>query len=628
MKRLILTAMVLMGAISLAPMARSAETGKRLSPDAYQQIIKQQDEILKECEAFLDSLDKFVTANEDKETAQRVHDAIAYIKQAKVDDKMRLIKEFLNDEDWSNVLAASLNVDADFATFINMLSGQSVLPPEVLFRILQAQRDALVALGKEMKNASAKPYDDVANFGKAIAMANAILGEQRGLQGDLDKSGKPPEDIKNGEIKVETDTEKLRKMLESMGEPGASAAEALKNAQANMNDAAAAAGKMGGGNPQAKADAARAMQQAVNNLNKAIGEMGAAKNTAMDKVKKSYDFNTLRKRENEIADKLNDIRRKIADATGANSSASQALARAVTKSRSAARKAGNAAQDGGQNGSGGASGDQQAAQEDVDKAVAELERKMAQLEKIAALTNVENALEQMLKEQRDINNATAAADAERKAFEESNPGRQYAFSRATLFSIVRARNMQEDMAERVQVLEGILKDVHKIVFPRVFDDMHRDMAGVVGKLAVPDVGDETQYVEAHILMLLGWLKQAVHADLGSLKEQEKHDNGGGGGGKPGDQNQKKDPLLPSLAEIKMLRLMQMDVHLRTTELAKFHEGRIAAIDADTRLTPEVKAEMKKTADEQTRIIGMRLASEQSQIEAMVREIIETAQKSN
>ena len=634
MKRLILTVMALMGAITLAPMARSEESHKALSPEIYQQLLKEQNEILKQCEAFLDSLDKYAVENEDKETAQRVHDAIAYIKAAKVDDKMRLIIKYFSEDEWFSAAAESLNVDGTLGTFISMLSGEGTLSPQELFRILLEQYNALVALRGEMRENTAQPYDDPFKFGKAMEIVGGILAEQTGLKGELDKPAKPgeesrtPDGFKGKQTELKDKTAKVRAMLEGMGEQGAAAAQALKDAEAGMSDAAAATGKMGSGNPQAKSDASGAMQRAMDDLNKALGEMGAGKDKAMEKVKNSPSLKTLAQNENAIADKLKDIYDKIAKATGANSSASKALADAAMKSRSAAGKAGKAGQSGGQNGSGGASGDQQKAQEDVDKALNDIQEEMNRLKGIEELTNVERGLEAMLKDQKAVNDTTAAMDAVRNAAEESKPGVAYVFQRPELLSILGARNKEDDLAKRAQILQGILTEAKTVVFPRVLDDVRGDMVEVVGKLAVQDVGGDTQYTEAHILTQLVWLKQAVHADLETLKEQEKSGgNGGGGGGKQGDQNQKQPPL-PTLAEIKMLRLMQSDIHLRTVELAKFHDGRLAAIDADTHLTPEQKAAGRKTADEQTRMIGLRLASEQSKIEVMVRDIIENAQKSN
>jgi len=626
MKRLILTVMALMGAITLAPMARSEESGKPLSPEIYQQLLKQQTEILKQCEAFLDSLDKYAVENEDKETAQRVHDAIAYIKAAKVDDKMRLIIKYFSEDEWFSAAAESLNVDGTLGTFISMLSGDNAVDLHGVQVELEKVRD-------DMGKNSTQPWDDVPIFNKAIEAAGEILTEQTELKGELDKPAKPgeesrtPDGFKDKQTELKDKTAKVRAMLEGMGEQGAAAAKAMKDAEANMSDAAGAAGKMGGGNPQAKSDASGAMQRAMDDLNKALGEMGAGKDKAMEKVKNSPSLKTLAQNENTIADKLKDIYDRMVRALGADSPASKAVADAVMKSRSAAGKAGKAGQSGGQNGSGGASGDQQKAQEDVDKAIAELEDKMAELKKIEELTNVEKGLEAMLKDQKAINDTTVAMDAVRNAAEESRPGVAYVFEPMELRRIIGARNKQEDLAKRVQILQGILTEAKTVVFPRVLDDVRGDMTEVAGKLAVKDVGADTQYTEAHIMTQLVWLKQAVHADLQTLKEKEKRGGGGGGSGNQNNQNRKKPPL-PTLAEIKMLRLMQSDVHLKTVELAKFHDGRIAAIDADTRLTPEQKAAGKKTADEQTRMIGLRLASEQSKIEVMVRDIIENAQKSN
>jgi hypothetical protein len=629
--------MVLAAALALAPAVRSEETGRKMSPEASDQLIKQQEQIIKEYQAFLDLLDKQVATCQDKETAKRVHDAIEYIRQADVDKKMDLIVKLLTRDEWVTAVAESLNVDADLTTFIKMVTGEMDKPygdPGPTIEVLRQARDVAVdALNKTNDN-PAKPYDYVVDLGKAIDEAGKILDRQNGLRGDLDNTdkpeeqgGKPPEKIGAEQTDLGTDTGNLRQRLENMGEPGKAAAAALGEAQANMGKAAGSASQAGPGNPQAKADAANAMQGAANNLKDAIAKMKDAQAAAAAETKKTGDLRTLSQREKEIADALKKAYDKVAGATSPNSGASQALKGAALKSGSAASKAGQAAQSGGKSGSGGAAGDQEDAKEELQKAIDAIEKEMARLEAIKALANVETALADMIKAQKEINDLTAAADVEGKAFEESNPGRPCEFTRATLLHVKQARAMEDDTAVRARMLQEVLADIHKIVFPSVFDELHGQMTDVIDKLAVPDVGDDTQYVQAQILTQLIWLKEAVHTDLQTLMEKEKQDQQGGGGGKQGGKDKDVDPL-PSLAEIKMLRLMQVDVHLRTGELAQSHDRRIAAIDADNGLTPEARASMKKDVEEQQRMIGMRLAAQQSKIETLLRQIIENAQKRN
>ena len=161
----------------------------------------------------------------------------------------------------------------------------------------------------------------------------------------------------------------------------------------------------------------------------------------------------------------------------------------------------------------------------------------------------------------------------------------------------------------------------------MLDIMHDDMLVVVEKLGKRDVGEETQIIEDDILRNLERLLQAVHIDLGTLKERQSRKGGdsqpGSGGGKP------KRPhwqCLPSLAEVKMLRMLEIEVQFQTSQLAEAHRRRIAAIEADKRLSPAQKAQKKRAEEEQKVRLGRRLASKQARIQALTEELLEKIKK--
>lgn len=627
MKRLTkVFAAVLMGAMCLLP-ATWGETGGKISPDDYQRIVEEQEAIRREFLEFLDLLDACARQNKDPEISRRLQDAIECARKADIEKQMDMIEKFAKDGEWFSAQMGALNVDGNLEDLINILTGVNTNTKI----IVKEGKEKLEALLTEMNGNDAGRFDVPPQFGDASDKAGELLEGQREVKDGLENpDGRPadPAELKKREAELEKGAKNLQAMLEAMGDKAGPAAQSMQDAAESMSQAASALGQMANGSPGAKAQAGGAMDKAVKNLQTAIAQIGEAKAAAEQDLKNSKSLDQLSRQEKGIADRLNQIRNELTRALGPNSPAGKSLATAVPKSRSAASKAGKAAQNGGKSGSGGAAQDQQDARDAVEQAIKDLQDELDQMIKIEQLEDAVKALEQMLADQKEVNGATVAADVERIAWDEKNPGRPCEFARATIVGIQRACNKQQDIAERARILIRMLKDAKQTVSPNVLNDVHGDMVQVAGKLDVRDVGDETQYVEASIVQRLKWLKDSVTIDLESLKEKKNEGGGnkGGGGGKQGGDQ--KQPPLPSLAEIKLLRKMQMDVHYRTTQLADYYEKRMAAIEADTSLTPEAKEQMKRTVEEQKRLIGLRLASAQSRIAMLVSGIIDNASASN
>ena len=343
------------------------------------------------------------------------------------------------------------------------------------------------------------------------------------------------------------------------------------------------------------------------------------------------DLDKYLEREKDIAGRLKRLSREAGKPGISCPAASSSLARAAAKSRSAAGKMSKAVKNGGSNGcpdgAGGASADQKDARDAVRDAIKDLEERLALLKRIRNLVNVEESLKAMIKEQEAINAATVFADAERSAFEEKNPGRRFDFGRVMRHKIDSARGRQSDLAFLTREMAGILRDEGKFIFSKTLDMIRDDMHTVVEKLKNLDVGEETQIVEADILRDLQRLLHAVHIDLGTLREKYKRSGpGGSGGSKPPKPGNDRTENLPALAEVKLLRIMQLEVKFQTSQLAEAHRRRIAAIDADRSLSPAEREKMKRSAVELKLNLGKRLASKQSRIEELTRELIERLKK--
>ena len=131
-----------------------------------------------------------------------------------------------------------------------------------------------------------------------------------------------------------------------------------------------------------------------------------------------------------------------------------------------------------------------------------------------------------------------------------------------------------------------------MVFPHILDMTRDDMLKVVELLGKYDVGRETQIIEKDVLRNLERLLDAIREDLERLKEEQKEEKkkgqkkGGGGkgkgmGGKPKDKQQERKPMyLPGIAEIKLLKGLQIAIQSDTIEVDRKYpeDGELSSVD--------------------------------------------------
>lgn len=600
----------------LLPPALRSEPEKRPVPNA-RKLIAQQEKLIDYYEEFLDLCAEFAGRHktEDPDAAERALAALQYAKGADVPDKMRIIAKFIEEGGNFDACAECLNVDTEFEKIMRLLLGErveTILDYEKILREAKELRD-------KMGRNDAAPWDTLAEAGKWKEEINAMIEKEKGLLGDLNAGGKTPEEMK----RTQDDLGKAAgKMVEAMSGGAPGAAGAMKDAAADMGSASEALGQMGE-NGAGGGNAADAMRKALANLRKAGAELDRAAADAKDKIEKSGDdLQTLFRREKEIGQTLSELRKDAARIAGQSSKAADKFGRAEAKTRSAAGKIGKASAGGEDCGAGGASGDQADARAAVDKAIEDLAARLETLKTIKSLMEVEKSLKEMIEIQKGINAVTESADRERSAFIEKNPGRRFEFGRSLRLNVFGARAKESDLALRAGAMADLLRGENKFVFSKMLDIIRDDMAVVVEKLDAFDVGEETLMTEADILRELERLHDSVRKDHATLKEKYNTSGGGSGssGGSGGGGN--KGGKLPTLAEVKLLRAMQLEVHFKTSQLADVHNRRIAAIEADGGLSPAEKERMKRSAEEQKIALGKRLAGKQSQIEALTRELID------
>lgn len=182
------------------------------------------------------------------------------------------------------------------------------------------------------------------------------------------------------------------------------------------------------------------------------------------------------------------------------------------------------------------------AQEELEKALQQLRKE----EREETLRDLESRFRKMLAEQTAINEGTVVLHA---------IGQDH-FQRAeelqTADLSLRERRLSEEAAKCVHIL---YEEGSTIVFPRIIDQLAKDMGNVADRLGQLNVGPITQRIEREIVDTLEQLLDAVKR----MQEENEQQQAAQGGGK----QDKEPPLLPPSAELKLLRSSQVRVNDRT-----------------------------------------------------------------
>jgi len=196
--------------------------------------------------------------------------------------------------------------------------------------------------------------------------------------------------------------------------------------------------------------------------------------------------------------------------------------------------------------------DQQEAIERLEKAKKELEdilRQLREEEQLMLLEALQRRFDRMLQQQTRIFKETLSLNLRIK--DSPTPPRA-AIDKAQQLGDGEA----ELSAESEKVLDILREEGSTVVIPDVMVDMKRDLDGLAARLRKLDAGDYTQAVQQDIMETLRELIDVIKEEL-----NKKQGNGDGGGdGSEGDQDEN---LLPTSAELKMLKSLQVRVNKRT-----------------------------------------------------------------
>jgi hypothetical protein len=136
----------------------------------------------------------------------------------------------------------------------------------------------------------------------------------------------------------------------------------------------------------------------------------------------------------------------------------------------------------------------------------------------------------------------------------------------------------------IQILEA---EGTAVAFPQMFEQVRDDAKNVARRLGKADVGTVTQVIEQDIIAALKDMIEALKKAQQDLKSQ--------GQGQPGQpQNQK---LIDLLAELKMIRAMQVRVNSRTKVYGQKYAGEQAG-------EPDIQKELEELAQRQLKIFDV------------------------
>ena len=231
-----------------------------------------------------------------------------------------------------------------------------------------------------------------------------------------------------------------------------------------------------------------------------------------------------------------------------------------------------------------ASKNQDEALRELQKAKEKLEEILRQLreeERLLKLAGLEARMQRMLAMQIAIYNDTVQIhkipQAERQ-------------SRHQLKSEEMSLQESELVLEASKALTLLREEGTAVAFPEAIEQMRFDMQTVAEKLKQQDVGPLTQTIELDIIDGLKEMIDALQAEMDKAKEKQQ---------KPKDQQDQQgqeadEELLKKIAELKMLKSLQLRINSRTTKLGQLYTGEQAS-------QPDVVRQVQELSVRQSRI---------------------------
>jgi hypothetical protein len=230
----------------------------------------------------------------------------------------------------------------------------------------------------------------------------------------------------------------------------------------------------------------------------------------------------------------------------------------------------------------GATKDQEDAVRELEQAKAELEEILRQLrdeEVERVLAQLEARFRHMLALQQEVYEGTKRVDripaADRGRNDEIEAGR-----------LSRKESMIALEAE--QALAVLREEGSAVAFPEAVEQMHEDMLQVVARLGQAKVDRQTQGLEEDIIAAL---EEMISSLERAQRDKNKQKPGKGQGG-----DSQEPALVDRLAELKMIRSLQMRINTRTRRYAELVQGDVGQSEE-----PDLIEALKRLAEREERV---------------------------
>jgi hypothetical protein len=149
---------------------------------------------------------------------------------------------------------------------------------------------------------------------------------------------------------------------------------------------------------------------------------------------------------------------------------------------------------------------------------------------------------------------------------------------ATHFGKARQLSVQQETIadEAGRALTLLKEEGSSVAFPQGVEQIRDDMLSIVRRLGKNDVGDFTQSIEKDVIESLEELVAALQSEIENRKKPENQRQRRQKSGSGNEENEKQ--LVEQIAELKMLRSLQLRVNRRTKEIGRRIHGEQATAD--------------------------------------------------
>jgi hypothetical protein len=222
--------------------------------------------------------------------------------------------------------------------------------------------------------------------------------------------------------------------------------------------------------------------------------------------------------------------------------------------------------------------------EELQKAAEKLEAMLRQLreeEKEMMLASLEARFQRMLQTQTAIHEGTTGVAATpQKDWLDLNYGRCRELSQ-------QQSELSQECAQTVNLLQ---EDGTSVAIVIAVEDIEADMRSVSGWMQEYKVGELTQSVQTDILNSLKQLIETTQNEMQQMQEHQKQEQ------QKKDANQEKPALVELMAEIRVLRSLQLQVNRRTRQV----DALVPSAPSDE--LPALRKQLHDLAIRQTRLI--------------------------